>query len=93
ILLQQTKKTEKLSLQKKEPKVKLKLSYKEQREYDQLEIEIEELEVRKMNLEESLDSGISDYTELEKISLEISDIIGLLDSKTQRWMELDESVS
>ena len=91
-LLQQTKKTEKLSLKKNEPKVKLKLSFKEQREYELLEGEIDELENRKKDLEESLNSGIPDYTELNKISLEISEIIGLLDIKTQRWMDLDEFV-
>ncbi len=92
ILLQQIKKTEKLSLTKNEPKVKLKLSFKERREYEQLEGEIDKLEVRKKKQEESLNSGIPDYTELEKISLEISEIMSLLDKKTQRWMDLDEFV-
>ncbi len=92
-LIQQTKKLEKLQKKDKEPIIKQKLSFKEQREYDQLEKEIEELETRKNELELSLNSGTLDYTDLEKTSKNLKEVLELIDEKTLRWMELDEYVS
>ena len=91
-MLQHVKKTEKLQKKKTESKIKQKLTFKEQHEYDQLEKEIEKLEIKKKDLEESLNSGKQDYTELEKISLKIKEIMELIDEKTLRWMDLDEYV-
>lgn len=91
--LQQAKKTVKKNKEKKIPQAKKKLSFKEQREYEQLEQEIEGLEKRKIELEKSLNSGDLDYLDLEKKSLEVKEIIEMLDEKTLRWMELDEFIS
>ena len=66
------------------------LSYKEQKEYEQLESEIEQLESEKSALEEKLNSGTRDYQELEKLSRQIGEIMALIDKKTERWMELEE---
>ncbi len=66
------------------------LSYKEQKEYEQLELEIEQLESEKSALEEKLNSGTRDYQELEKLSHQIGEIMALIDKKTERWMELEE---
>ncbi len=90
--LQQFKKSAKKDKEKNEPQVKKKLSFKEQREYEQLEQEIEELERKKKELEVSLNSGVLDYLELEKISVEVKATMELLDEKTMRWMDLDEFV-
>lgn len=67
-----------------------KLSYKEKREYEALEVEIEKLENEKEQCEQVLNSGTDDYQELEKASSRISELIQLIDEKTFRWMELDE---
>lgn len=72
------------------PKLRQKLSYNEQREYELLEKEINELEARKKNLEKSLNSGNTDYTLLENTSRELKEVIELIDEKSMRWMELDE---
>jgi len=71
-------------------KVKTKLSYKEQKEFEQLEKEIEMLEQQKVELEAKLNSGISDFESLQKLSEEIKAIIESIDEKTMRWMELEE---
>lgn len=83
--LPETKKTTK-------PKVKTKLSFKEQREYESLEKEIEQLEKEKAATETLLNSGIQDYEKLNKLSSRIGELMELIDIKTLRWMELDEFV-
>lgn len=74
------------------PKVKTRLSYNEQREYTQLEKEIEELEAEKAEAENRIDSGETDYKELNRLSKRIAELIELIDQKTLRWIELDEYV-
>ncbi|MEO0900108.1 MAG: ABC-F family ATP-binding cassette domain-containing protein [Bacteroidota bacterium] len=67
-----------------------KLSYKEKREYEELEGEIEELENRKEELSELINSGSSDYEELTKWSAEFEQIKIEIDHKTDRYLELME---
>jgi ATP-binding cassette subfamily F protein uup len=74
------------------PKVKTKLSFNEQREYELLEKEIEQLEKEKAAAETLMNSGIEDYEELSKLSIRIGELMELIDTKTLRWMELDEFV-
>lgn len=69
---------------------KTKLSYKEQKEYELLMEEIENLEQRKADIEKELNTEISDYEKLQKLSEEIKLIIESIDEKTSRWMELEE---
>lgn len=71
---------------------KRKLTYKEQREYEALEQEIEKLETQKDEMSEQLNSGGMDHEELQKISEKLGEIIELIDSKTERWMELAEFI-
>lgn len=75
---------------KKETNRKVKLSYNEKREYEALEMEIEELETEKSQLEESLNNNPSDIEEITKISERMSEVLELLDDKMMRWLELDE---
>lgn len=74
------------------PKVKTKLNFNEQREYESLEREIEQLEKEKADAETLMNSGIKDYEELNKLSSRIGELMELIDTKTLRWMELDEFV-
>jgi ATP-binding cassette subfamily F protein uup len=71
---------------------KKKASFKEQREYEQLTNEIDALETEKSKLEEILNSGITDHAKLMETSNRIAEIISLLDTKTERWIELSEIV-
>lgn len=71
-------------------KRKARLSYNEQRELEQLDQEIPELEKKKTELEEGLSRAENDHEELTRIGLEIQTIHELIDEKLLRWMELSE---
>lgn len=73
---------------KLEPKIKL--TFKERQEFEQLEIEIQELEAEKERLIEQLSSGALSPEELLSASNRISELIPVIDEKTFRWMELSE---
>lgn len=65
-----------------------KLSFKEQKEMESLEKEINELENEKKQLVEELTLGNLPSDLLIKKSTRISDIIKLIEDKTERWLEL-----
>ncbi len=68
-----------------------KLTYKDQLELKRLEKTIPELEIRKSELEDKINSGnISDYLELEKMSKELVELDSILDDLTISWLELSE---
>lgn len=69
---------------------KRKLSYKEQRELEQLEKDLEALNSEKAALEESLSSGTLSTEELTISSARIGEVINLLDEKEMRWLELSD---
>ena len=69
---------------------KKRLSYKEQRELETLEKEIQELEQEKGRLETDLSSGTLPLDALTEASNRICRVIELLDEKTLRWIELSE---
>jgi len=74
----------------KDQKERIKLTFKEKREFEQLDKEIEELETKKEELTEKLtDPNRSD---LDEISKELADVIQQVEVKTARWMELAEFV-
>ena len=67
-----------------------KLSYKEQRELEQLEIDIPALEQQKSDLENALSSGTLSIDELTAASAKIAELIEQLEEKEMRWLELSE---
>ena len=67
-----------------------KLSYKEQRELEQLEQEIPQLEGEKASLEELLSSGTLQHDKLMETSDRIAAIMEELELKEMRWLELRE---
>lgn len=69
---------------------KTKLSFKEKKELESLELEIPALEEEQANLEQELSSGILPNEDLIKKSERISQILQELDNKSMRWMELSE---
>ena len=69
---------------------KRKMTYKEQKEFEQLEQEINELEAEKKQLEELLSSGTLSVDELTEKSKRFPVVNELIDRKTMRWMELSE---
>ncbi|WP_026073053.1 ABC-F family ATP-binding cassette domain-containing protein [Nodosilinea nodulosa] len=68
-----------------------KLSYKEKREYEQLEAQIPAMEAEKEALEKQLYSNPpSDYAEVAKLSERLAELTLTIDASTERWMELAE---
>ena len=69
---------------------KRKLSYKERREFESLQSEIQALETEKRMVNERLNSGAIPYEELQQLSVRIGEINALMDEKEMRWLELSE---
>ena len=69
---------------------KKKLSWKEQREKEQIEADLPCLEARKAALEGEMSSGSLDIATLTAKSREIEQIIADIDAKEMRWLELAE---
>ena len=71
---------------------KKKLTYKEQKELEQLEKDLEALAEEKAAIEESLSSGNMEFEQLQKASERIAEIIELTDEKEMRWLELSDNL-
>lgn len=71
---------------------KKKLSFSEKREFEQLEIEIPQMEKQIIELENLLNSGSLPHDELYEKSKELEDKKTLLDEKEFRWLELSEII-
>ena len=69
---------------------KRKLSFKEQRELEQLEVDLAALGEERTTLENEISSGTLPYERLSEVSKRIEEIIALIDEKEMRWLELSE---
>ena len=69
---------------------KRKPSYKEQKEFEQIEKDLEALAAEKTELENALNSGTLKFEELQAASERIGEIIAETDEKELRWLELSE---
>lgn len=69
--------------------VKKKLSYKEQKELEQLEKDMPALEQEKIQIAEQMGTNIP-FAELEHLSRRAVEIASLLEEKELRWLELSE---
>ena len=67
-----------------------KLTFKERREFEQLEKDIEALEAEQKAIEEALCSGNLSIDELTEKSIRLPKLKDELDEKTMRWLELSE---
>ena len=74
----------------KASKKEAKISYKDKYEYEQLSKEIEALEEKKNQLEAELMNQSLSFEELQEVSKNMEILITSLESKTDRWIELDE---
>lgn len=81
----QEEKTAKVRLNEKR-----RMSFKEKREFEQLEQEIAALEAEKQSIEEALCSGALSVEELTEKSKRLPELTDLIDEKTMRWLELSE---
>ena len=95
-LAEKSESTEKVSGQQAAPKksyrneTRRRMSYKEKREFEQLEKEIEALENEQKQLEEALCSGTLSVEELTEKSKRLPLLKDELNEKSMRWLELSE---
>ncbi len=71
---------------------KKKLTWKEQKELELLEKDLEVLGKEKSELEESLSSGNLDYGKVQEASKRFEELTAILDEKEMRWLELQENL-
>jgi ABC transport system ATP-binding/permease protein len=88
--VRKTARDEKNKPERIRPEKPKKLTFKEQLEYETLELEIGQLETEKTEIEEALNSGTLKSADLVEKSKRFSEILGLIDQKTERWVELGE---
>ena len=69
---------------------KRRMTFKEKKEFEQLEKEIAELEAEKKAIEDALCSGTLSVDELTEKSKRLPVLTDEIDEKTMRWMELSE---
>lgn len=69
---------------------KRRMTFKEKKEFEQLEKDIAALEEEKQRIEEALCSGTLSVEELTEKSKRLPELNGELDEKTMRWLELSE---
>lgn len=69
---------------------KRRLSYKEKKEMEQLEADIEALETEKKNIEDALCGGTTSVDEITRMSKRLPLLNDELDEKSMRWLELSE---
>ena len=69
---------------------KRKMTFKEKREFEELEKEIPLLEEEKLQLEAEMSSGTLSTEALLQKSVRVAELIELIDEKSMRWLELSE---
>ena len=69
---------------------KRKLSFKEQRELEQIEADLAVHGAERAELEAELSSGTLPYDRITEISKRIEELVSLIDEKEMRWLELNE---
>jgi ATP-binding cassette subfamily F protein uup len=80
---------EKASIEK--PKSRpTKFTYKQQKEFESLENELEILETEKASILEKLNAGSGTQEEFRDWSSRFAELIELIDEKTDRWIEMSE---
>ena len=79
-------------IQTEAPAKKKKLTYKEQKELEQIEKDLEALEAEKAELESRLSAGTLPFDQLQAASERIGKIMEETDEKEMRWLELTDGL-
>ena len=87
-----TIKVEKSTTEKTKSNSKRKLSFNEKREFEQLEVAIDQMESRKAEITQLMNAGGSDFEKLAELSQELEKLNADLDTKSDRWLELMEII-
>lgn len=82
-------KKEKSSIKEKQRTKRLKFSYQEQKEFDEIDGVIEGLEDKLAKLEAEVDANANNYAKLRELMEEKAKVEKLLDEKMERWVYLN----
>lgn len=85
---QEKKKAEEAPKQQPASTDKRKLTFKEKKELEEVELLLENLEQEKTDLETSISSGTLNSDDIVKKSNRLGEVLKLIDEKTDRWLEL-----
>lgn len=86
-------KNSKLKIENPKSEPSRKLSFKEKREYEELENKIPEMEAEKEAVEKTVyNNPPSDFNELQKLTDKLAELTEAIDSATERWLELAERI-
>jgi ATP-binding cassette subfamily F protein uup len=77
----------------KQDATKRKMSYKEQKEFQEIEKELSQLEAEKNQITQQLSEGNQDVNTILQLSKRMEEVINLLEEKEFRWLELSELAS
>ena len=88
--IEKPSKDEKLIIKERKPSNKP--SYKQLKEFETLEKEINKLEAEKDDVIERMNSGKESPESLTKLSIQFNDLLKAIDDKTVLWMELGEII-
>ena len=76
----------------KEEETGKKLSFLEQKEYKQLEKEIQKMESKKVEIQNKFTDSTLSGEEISKLSIRLKEITDAIEEKTERWFELSMSM-
>ena len=74
------------------PVIKAKLTYKEKKEFDSIEAEIEKLNNEKASIEAQFLDGSLSGEAINELSIKLQEISNLIDQKEERWFELSSKL-
>ena len=83
-----SQKKEKAEVRVKEKVVKL--SYKESKEYEQLQIEMVDIEKELKRISQAFEDSQLSYEKAQALSVLQAELEASLEKKTERWFELEE---
>jgi len=83
-------KPDKIKKEKVRTKLKVKLTFKERIEFEELTKEIDLLEIEKSTIEDHLNNGKYEANEIVEATIRLSSIIKTIEEKSDRWLELSE---
>ncbi len=69
---------------------KLKFTYKEQKDYETIEVDMAELEARIAALDQEIGASAHDFVKLNQLMAEKGELETALEEKLERWMYLEE---
>lgn len=67
-----------------------KMTFKEKKEFEELSAQLPVLEREKAEIEGKLSQGITDVEEITRLSQRLTEVLGEIDEKEIRWLELSE---